>query len=47
MEERDIDNYEDSVFSGAYVTGDVDTSYLHTLETERKDSAKDTQAEVD
>ena len=36
----DIQEYEDSVFSGQYVTGDVDESYLDMLEAERNDSAK-------
>lgn len=36
----DIHHYEDSVFSGEYVTGDVDESYLNDLEAERNDGAK-------
>ncbi|MEE2786093.1 MAG: amidophosphoribosyltransferase [Myxococcota bacterium] len=35
-----IVNYEDSVFSGAYITGDVDAGYLGHLEEERNDDAK-------
>ena len=36
----DIQEYEDSVFSGQYVTGDVDAAYLDSLEAERNDDAK-------
>lgn len=37
----EIKNYEASVFSGHYVTGDVDEEYLNNLEKERRDEAKD------
>jgi amidophosphoribosyltransferase len=36
-----IQSYEDSVFSGNYVTGDVKSDYLLSLEAARSDSAKD------
>ena len=36
-----ISKYEDSVFSGRYVTGDVDAGYLGALEEERNDGAKE------
>ena len=32
--------FEDSVFSGTYATGDVDTAYLDQLEAARNDAAK-------
>ena len=32
--------FEDSVFSGQYVTGDVNTKYLENLELQRNDKAK-------
>ena len=35
-----ITDYEDSVFSGRYVTGDVKSDYLTSLEIARSDSAK-------
>jgi len=35
-----IGHYEDSVFSGEYVTGDVSGGYLDALEAKRKDSMK-------
>jgi amidophosphoribosyltransferase len=35
-----IPAYEDSVFSGRYVTGDVDAKYLHDLEVVRSDEQK-------
>jgi amidophosphoribosyltransferase len=35
-----IPTYEDSVFSGRYVTGDVDAKYLHDLEVVRSDEQK-------
>ena len=37
----EIKDYEASVFSGHYVTGDVDEEYLNDLEKERRDEAKD------
>ena len=36
----DIQSYEDSVFSGNYVTGDVQSEYLLSLEAARSDNAK-------
>ena len=41
---EDIQAFEDSVFSGKYVTGDVDAAYLETLETLRSDAAKEASA---
>ena len=35
-----IQRFEDSVFSGDYITGGVDKKYLHWLEQQRNDSAK-------
>ncbi|MDT8428159.1 MAG: amidophosphoribosyltransferase [Pseudomonadales bacterium] len=37
---RDITDFECSVFDGHYITGDVDATYLQVLEDRRKDSAK-------
>ena len=36
----DVTTYEDSVFSGRYITGDVSETYLDDLEAARKDSSK-------
>ncbi len=36
----DITEYEDSVLSGRYITGDVSASYLSDLEAHRKDAIK-------
>ena len=36
----DIDVFEDSVFTGSYVTGDVEGSYLAQLEAQRRDEVK-------
>ena len=36
----DLTTYEDSVFSGRYITGDVSETYLDELEAARKDSSK-------
>ena len=36
----DLSAYEDSVFSGQYITGDVSTSYLDDLEAARSDAMK-------
>jgi amidophosphoribosyltransferase len=36
-------DFETSCFNGHYVTGDVDHSYLHWLETKRADAVKDGQ----
>jgi len=35
-----IENFEASVFNGEYVTGDIDHSYLESLETVRNDDSK-------
>jgi amidophosphoribosyltransferase len=35
-----IDNFESSCFTGDYITGDVDSSYLDTLQRQRSDHAK-------
>jgi amidophosphoribosyltransferase len=37
-----IADYEDSVFSGEYVTGDVNAAYLEDLEASRNDVSKGT-----
>jgi amidophosphoribosyltransferase len=36
----DVDRFDTSVFSGEYVTGDVDANYLGALESQRSDAAK-------
>jgi amidophosphoribosyltransferase len=36
----DIRGFDTSVFSGDYVTGDIDTLYLHDLQSSRSDAAK-------
>ncbi|GAB1257141.1 amidophosphoribosyltransferase [Aurantivibrio plasticivorans] len=36
----DIDAFECSVFTGEYITGDVDTTYLDRIESERNDKIK-------
>lgn len=38
-----ITRFEDSVFTGSYITGDVDAAYLARLEKDRNDSAKQQQ----
>lgn len=38
-----IDRFEDSVFSGNYITGDVDEAYLHYLDKCRNDKAKESK----
>ncbi len=35
-----IDNFECSVFTGEYISGDVDSAYLATLDARRNDAAK-------
>ena len=35
-----ISNFEDSCFSGVYVTGDVTREYLDGVEAQRRDGAK-------
>ena len=42
---KDIDQFELSVFTGEYVTGDVDESYLRALGGARSDAAKTARAE--
>lgn len=39
----DIQQFEDSVFTGKYITGDVDAEYLAKLEKSRNDAAKQKQ----
>jgi len=41
---RRLERFEDSVFSGKYVTGDVRPEYLATLARQRNDGAKENQA---
>jgi amidophosphoribosyltransferase len=36
----DISGFDDSVFTGSYVTGDIDTIYLDDLQSVRSDAAK-------
>ena len=36
----EITDYEDSVFSGRYITGDVSAAYLSDLEADRNDASK-------
>jgi len=38
---RELDRFEDSVFTGHYITGDVQPEYLAALEQRRNDSAKE------
>ena len=40
-----VNAYEDSVFSGRYVTGDVNAEYLSSLEADRNDATKAKRAE--
>jgi amidophosphoribosyltransferase len=42
-----IVNFEDSCFSGVYVTGDVTKEYLDVVEAQRRDGAKMTDMEVE
>jgi amidophosphoribosyltransferase len=37
----DIDGFDDSVFTGNYITGDIDENYLSILQSSRSDAAKD------
>ena len=41
-------NFEDSCFSGVYITGDITQEYLDGVEAQRRDGAKmaDMEAEV-
>ena len=36
-----IDGFDDSVFTGNYITGDIDENYLNILQSSRSDAAKD------
>jgi amidophosphoribosyltransferase len=36
----DIDGFDDSVFTGNYITGDIDENYLNILQSSRSDAAK-------
>jgi amidophosphoribosyltransferase len=38
-----VDRFDASVFNGDYITGDVTDTYLHQLEENRNDSAKEVQ----
>ncbi len=40
-------SFEDSVFSGSYITGDVDSAYLERLQASRNDAAKRERLEDD
>jgi len=42
-----IDNFESSCFTGDYITGDVDESYLDSLQQQRSDNAKKQHAGTD
>ena len=35
-----IETFESCCFNGEYITGDVDSSYLHTLQSNRSDEMK-------
>ena len=37
---RDIEEFDASVFTGTYITGDVSGEYLSALQTTRSDAAK-------
>ena len=37
----DLDKFEDSVFSGEYITADISASYLEQLELFRADAARE------
>ncbi|MEC8554625.1 MAG: amidophosphoribosyltransferase [Planctomycetota bacterium] len=39
----EVDSFECSVFDGNYVTGDVNTAYLESIDAERNDDAKEQQ----
>lgn len=40
-----IAGFDDSVFTGEYITGDIDTSYLNNLQSSRNDAAKNERRE--
>lgn len=42
-----VDAFEDSVFSGSYITGDITPSYLENLAKSRSDHAKQDQADAE
>jgi len=42
-----IDHFESSCFTGDYITGDVDSLYLDTLQQQRSDNAKNIQNTAD
>ncbi|HET6654615.1 MAG TPA: amidophosphoribosyltransferase [Gammaproteobacteria bacterium] len=46
-ERAGLEQFDDSVFSGRYVTGDVTPEYLHHLELLRSDNAKAAREELD
>jgi len=43
----DIDGFDDSVFTGNYITGDIDKNYLDVLQSARSDAAKDERRKND
>jgi amidophosphoribosyltransferase len=42
-----IDGFDDSVFTGNYITGDIDDDYLKSLQSARSDAAKEERREND
>jgi amidophosphoribosyltransferase len=42
-----IDGFDDSVFTGTYITGDIDDDYLKSLQSARSDAAKEERREND
>jgi amidophosphoribosyltransferase len=44
---NDIQGFDDSVFTGNYITGDIDEKYLDLLQSARSDSAKKERREDD
>jgi amidophosphoribosyltransferase len=42
-----IEGFDDSVFTGNYITGDIDADYLELLQTARSDAAKKERREND
>ena len=43
----DINGFDDSVFTGNYITGDIDENYLDLLQSSRSDAAKDERRKDD
>jgi len=41
---KKIDEFDDSCFSGKYITGDISKDYLSDLDELRNDAAKEKQA---